>query len=444
LAETGVSLDWFNATLGRCVAARKVIVLDACHSGAVEGRKDAGQMTAAFRRRVFEEAKGRIVLSSCALREASHEWKEQGHGVFTYYLLEALGGAADRDNDRLVTADEAARYTCEKVKEWAYQHNRKQNPQREYYAVSGDIVLACRPAGTENRPPGGRNVTVVPTPPPPEATATRPTPPTSTPQPPVKPPSAPSWAAGLTPSKLGWGPDNRAYPDKSTVNPKDGAEMVWVPPGSFMMGSEDGESDEKPVHQVTLDGYWLYRTEVTNGQFGRFAQSSGRQIEGDWKGYTARGENHPVVCVTWNDAKAYAEWAGVALPTEAQWEYGARGPEARKYPWGNEWDAKKCCNAESKGQGNPPTFPVGSFPTDVSWCGALDLAGNVWEWCADWYGPYEAAAARNPPGSNTGSARLLRGGSWAHVRDCRSASRFRYGPGGGDFGNGFRGAVSSK
>jgi len=151
LQDTAISLDRFNESLARCRAARKVIVLDACHSGALEGRRDAGLMSEDFQRRVFLEAKGRIVLSSCGYRESSYEWPEQGHGVFTYYLLEALGGAADLDNDRLVTADEAARYTCDKVREWAYQHTRRQTPQREYYSVAGDIVLACRPGG--DKPP---------------------------------------------------------------------------------------------------------------------------------------------------------------------------------------------------------------------------------------------------------------------------------------------------
>jgi len=253
----------------------------------------------------------------------------------------------------------------------------------------------------------------------------------------------PVWEPGATPQTLGWGPDEMAYPEGIAVNPMDGAEVVWVPSGTFMMGSGDRHH---PVHQVTLDGFWLYKCEVTNGQFAKFAQSSGHAIEGNWKKYTARGENHPVVEVTWNDAKAYGDWAGVALPTEAQWEYGARGPEGRKYPWGNDWDPKKCCNYKNLGQGNPWTFPVGSFPAGASWCGALDLAGNVWEWCADWYGPYEAGAARNPQGSSTGSRRVLRGGSWYFLNpgDCRSAQRHRNGPLVRRNYHGFRGVVSSK
>jgi formylglycine-generating enzyme required for sulfatase activity len=416
LTDTGISLDRFNESLSRCPAGRKVVMLDACHSGVIEGRKGSGLMTQDFRRRAFQEAKGRIVLSSCGPGEASYEWKEQGRSVFTYYLGEALEGAADKDGDGFVTADEAAKYTCEKVEEWAFQHGLKQTPQREYYALTGDIVLACRPGRNESEIASylGR--------------------------------SGPAFTPGLTPSKLGWGADDKAYPDKFVVNPRDGAEMLWVPAGTFAMGSEDPESEEKPVHQVTLDGFWLYRTEVTNGQFAEFVQSSGCVIEGSWQNDTARGENHPVVCVTWNDAKAYADWAGVALPTEGQWEYGARGPEGRTYPWGNDWDAQKCCNDENKGGGSPPTtFPVGTFPQGASWCGALDMEGNVSEWCADWYGPYEAGSQRNPQGSSTGSMRVLRGGGWGdNGLGCRAAVRSSLAPVVRDGYLGFRGGCSSK
>jgi len=414
LTDTGISLDRFNESLSRCPAGRKVVMLDACHSGVIEGRKGSGLMTQDFRRRAFQEAKGRIVLSSCGPGEASYEWKEQGRSVFTYYLGEALEGAADKDGDGFVTADEAAKYTCEKVEEWAFQHGLKQTPQREYYALTGDIVLACRPGRNESEIASylGR--------------------------------SGPAFTPGLTPSKLGWGADDKAYPDKFVVNPRDGAEMLWVPAGTFAMGSNEDDS-EKPIHQVTLDGLWLYRTEVTNGQFAKFAEASGRPIEGNWKDYSGRGENHPVVCVTWNDAKAYAEWAGMALPTEAQWEYGARGAGGLTYPWGNEWDPKKCCNSDNQGKGSPPTFPVGSFATDKSWCGALDLAGNVYEWCADWYEPYEAEAGHSPTGPNTGSTRVLRGGGWLYYGGyCRGAARHWGDPGSKHDCWGFRCAVPGR
>ena len=142
-------------------------------------------------------------------------------------------------------------------------------------------------------------------------------------------------------------------------------------------------------------------------------------------------DTHPVN-VSWNDAKAYAKWAGVTLPTEAQWEKAARGTDGRVYPWGNDWDAAKCNN--SVGANHPgKTSPVGSFPAGASPYGCLDMAGNVWQWCADWYGAdyYTTSPAKNPTGPATGTVRVLRGGSWGGsgvVYGCRGACRIYYIP----------------
>jgi len=130
------------------------------------------------------------------------------------------------------------------------------------------------------------------------------------------------------------------------VNPRDGAEMVYVPAGEFLMGSKEGEgdSDEHPQHKVYLDGFWIYKTEVTVGQYRKFCQATGWQMPSDpgWKGH----DDYPMVYVNWDDdATAYAQWAGAALPSEAQWEKAARGPDGRVYPWGNDWDAGKCVNS---------------------------------------------------------------------------------------------------
>jgi len=249
------------------------------------------------------------------------------------------------------------------------------------------------------------------------------------------------------PSNLGWGPEDNAYPQRSATSPRDGAELVWVPPGNFLMGGGHC-SDEEPVHRVTLSGFWLYRHEITTGQFARFVEASGRRAEGDWARYARRGPRHPVVGVTWGDAVAYARWAAARLPTEAEWEYAARGPEGRQYPWGRGFDETRetrCCNADNLGPGQPPTFPVGSFPAGASWCGGLDLTGNVYEWCADWYsGSYYASSpARDPPGPASGAMRVVRGGSWNYFHDyCRANTRAARAP---DFHAddvGFRCAIS--
>ncbi len=218
----------------------------------------------------------------------------------------------------------------------------------------------------------------------------------------------------------------------------DGGKMVWVPPGEFMMGSPEGEAylDEHPQHKVRITkGFWLGKYTVKNGQYRAFCQATGRVFpEG-----SGNGPNHPVVCVSWDDAAAYCDHNRLVLPTEAQWEYAARGPQSLRYPWGNEWDPKKCCNFENLGAGHPPTMEVGSIPAGDSWCGLCDMAGNVWEWCADWYqeGYYAESPVDDPSGPESGIARLLRGGSWGDdAFSCRSAIRHTHDPdhGGDDFG----------
>jgi eukaryotic-like serine/threonine-protein kinase len=239
------------------------------------------------------------------------------------------------------------------------------------------------------------------------------------------------------------------------TRPSDGMVMVYVPAGSFMMGSAADDSDafpdEFPQHEVYLDAYWLDRTEVTNDQFTAFIADTGHtttaEEEGrgyiydtDWGwGYVdgadwqhPRGpdsdlsglSNHPVVLVSWEDADAYCAWAGGRLPTEAQWEYAARGPTSLKYPWGDS-DPSRYLLQLHRGDS---TASVGSYPDGASWTGALDMAGNVWEWVADWYDAdyYDNSPRENPDGPSSGDRRLLRGGglSSGTDRNIRSAKRY--------------------
>jgi formylglycine-generating enzyme required for sulfatase activity len=251
-------------------------------------------------------------------------------------------------------------------------------------------------------------------------------------------------------------------PGDTNIRPSDGMVLVYVPAGEFEMGSTEGRDDEQPVRTVALDAIWIDRTEVTNAQYARCVAAGACDPPGDSASYTRRSyygdsayEDYPVICVSWHQAAAYCEWAGARLPTEAEWEYAARGPEGREYPWGDEFDGSLLNYVyygseggdeigEGFGDSYADTAPVGSFPAGASWCGALDLAGNVWEWVADWYGGYSSGQQANPVGPSSGEFRVLRGGSWSDGRALtRTTARFRLSPDFVDDFVGFRCACSA-
>lgn len=214
------------------------------------------------------------------------------------------------------------------------------------------------------------------------------------------------------------------------LHAKTGIPLVWVPAGSFDMGSESGGDDEKPVHRVTLtQGFFLGRYAVTQKEYRAFCRASGHKEPRapDW----GVKDDHPVVNVSWNDAKAFGDWAGLRLPTEAEWEYAARGTDGRKYPWGNEEPtADRCVWDKHPTHGNKSTAPVGSCPKGASPFGALDMAGSVFEWVADWYDAYPSEAQTDPTGPPSGTSRADRGGSFNHDASlCRAAGRRRGMPG---------------
>ncbi len=232
------------------------------------------------------------------------------------------------------------------------------------------------------------------------------------------------------------------------------AEMIYIPAGSFLMGNSGvgndaayGYSNELPQHSVYLSGYSIGKYEVTRGEYRRFMDAGGYSNPAywssagwswkvsnsrtepyywaaaqDWGGDTfTQTDSHPVVGVTYYEAEAYCAWAGGHLPTEAQWEKASRwtGSYPNVYPWGNVWDAEKCNNyydhnSAGGGYGRYQTAPVGSYPSGASPYGLQDMAGNVWEWCQDWYssGYYSVSPITDPQGPSSGSLRVLRGGGW--------------------------------
>lgn len=267
-------------------------------------------------------------------------------------------------------------------------------------------------------------------------------------------------------------------------------EMIYIPAGSFQMGNNGSEPysypHELPQHSVYLSGYWIGKYEVTRGEYAQFMAAGGYSNPAYWSaegwswrlaaksrnpevgpprtqpsywgavqdwgtGSFTQTDQHPVVGVTYYEAEAFCNWAGGHLPTEAQWEKAARwtGSYPNVYPWGNTWNQEYCnnrydSNPAGGGYQKYQTAPVGSYPSDASPYGCQDMAGNVWEWCKDWYSP--SYYSQTPPGGwidpqgpESGSYRVLRGGSWNGTGyGCRCAGRNYDFPSSYWSGNGFR------
>ncbi|MDC8449801.1 MAG: SUMF1/EgtB/PvdO family nonheme iron enzyme [Nitrospira sp.] len=213
------------------------------------------------------------------------------------------------------------------------------------------------------------------------------------------------------------------HPPKITG--KDGAPMVLVPAGEFMMGDNFRDEDERPVHLVYLDSFYIDQHEVTTTRYTKFLQTAYRAVPKHWSDQVQKQqENRPVVGVAWNDATAYCFWAGKRLPTEAEWEKAARGTDQRVYPWGKEAPNGQRANFDLKDYGS--LTDVGSFEGGKSPYGLYDMAGNVSEWVWDWYDEryYIEGITRNPKGYSSGKFRVIRGGSWrSGWVDIRSTGR---------------------
>lgn len=245
------------------------------------------------------------------------------------------------------------------------------------------------------------------------------------------------------------------------------SDQVFIPAGPFLMGNskESSLSDQAPVHQVYLDAYYIDKYEVTVREYERFIIANGYRKRKFWtkegwdyiqqnqvQGYLSTGHpyavgvnhklysgpNQPVIGISWYEADAYCRWAGRRLPTEAEWEKAARGQEGFLYPWGNEMNFANISHLVTNGK---RTIPVGSLSGGASPYSVMDMAGNVWEWCSDWYDEsyYSRSPPQNPQGPTTGAYRILRGGSWGSTRlQLQSTYRSYNNPVHKDFNIGFR------
>jgi eukaryotic-like serine/threonine-protein kinase len=335
------------------------------------------------------------------------------------------------------------------------------------------LGAGTRPTATAVVPPAGSNyvqATNVASVPPTAVIVSNPS--TSVPQPTAFIPSPTKYVP--TPE-----PTNTALPSPTATQPVtppkssnqgstlDGMKILLVPAGTFTMGDSadaaqaeclkvrsdcpyDWFMDEAPGHPVTLNAYYIDKTEVTNAMYARCVDagtcnrpaSSSSRTRSSYFG-SSQFANYPVINVTWFDAKTYCSWAGRRLPTEAEWEKAARGTDNRKYPWGNSFPSCSIANYYPINQDacKGDTTAVGSYSANISPYGALDMAGNVWEWVADWYADntYSHGAQSNPIGSSTGTHRVMRGGAWVFVENTlRSTNRHGDDPSHYDDSLGFR------
>ena len=202
-----------------------------------------------------------------------------------------------------------------------------------------------------------------------------------------------------------------------------------------------GDANERPVHTVYLDAFYIDKYEVTNALYKKFIEATGHRTPKYWTDPSYNQPDQPVVGVSWDDAEAYARWTGKRLPTEAEWEKAARGGlVGKRYPWGNDISHNDANYSGTSGIDiwSGPA-PVGKFPPNGY--GLYDMAGNVWEWVSDWYlrNYYSISPQKNPKGPDTGSGRVLRGGGWYDdAYDLRCANRSSIVPPGTDSGVGFR------
>jgi formylglycine-generating enzyme required for sulfatase activity len=238
----------------------------------------------------------------------------------------------------------------------------------------------------------------------------------------------------------GFGCKHRRAQRTPRTPPPIALEMIAIPDGRFAMGSDDGDSDERPVHDVSIGAFSMQRTLVTVAEYAE-CEAKAACTPTPAKSYCnerlAGRERHPMNCVTWHQAAVFCAWAHARLPSEAEWEYAARGKDGRRYPWGNAPPARQLCwdgrDSDLGMMNRRSTCPVDAHPAGASPFGLLDMAGNVWEWTSDLMSSGYGSA-------RTGPKRVVRGGTWYgyDAQDERSTLRFRERDGVEDYGTGFR------
>jgi formylglycine-generating enzyme required for sulfatase activity len=380
--------------------ARVLLIIDACRN-LQDGKGDAPSGFGTGAAPVEPEF---AELLSCRRTEISQEGRPEDfhESVFTHFLLKGLNGDPDAAGpEGAITFDSLKQYVRGNVSQYVQsRYNQPQNPDGR--ASLGAMLLA-RVAKNAGGTPIARNA----------------------------PAPAPTHLSAPGRNTVGTHAPRR-------VNKKDGADLIYIPAGSFLMGDDDNsiiDYDSKvqnnPRHTVTLTGYYIYKNLVTVEEYKKYCRETGKQMppappfDQGWS-----QDDHPIVDVSWQDAMDYATWAGGTLPSEAQWERAARGKNGRKYPWGDNFDpAKLWCSKSTPGDAGS-TAAVGSYGVSID-SGCTDMAGNALEWCRDWYDENfwrgRAADRPDPENQNVGTQqhRVRRGGCWYNAGPLFFRSAFR-------------------
>jgi formylglycine-generating enzyme required for sulfatase activity len=454
LFGTAISMTTLRQIADRLPARQILFVVDACYSGyAIYNRSISDNL-------LDEMLKKPAIQILTAGRQEDQAQERDGHGVFTQVLLQGLTGDAFGLKDWL-SLEELGIWIKQRV--WA-ESDRRQLPQFGNMSGEGQFVFVR---------PGGQVAAITPTPTP--VTVTPPmivkTVAVGSLIFSSRLPGVEVWlgelrlgetqagpllvenvAAGtyrvraVKPGHKPWEREVQVAANQrlnvmidieglrdtpAAIKGEDGAEMVLIAAGEFWMGADEGEDKSRPRRRVHLDAYYIDRFEVTNAQFKAFVEGRGYQRQELWspEGWQWRGKRsslsqprywteakwndprQPVVGVAWFEADAYCRFAGRRLPTEAEWEKAARGPEGQRYPWGHGFEPNRANTDEAR---TSRTVAVGSYASGISPYGIHDLVGNAGEWVADRYRKdyYRTGPERNPPGPALGNDRVVRGGSF--------------------------------
>ncbi len=393
IASTCISMRQIQGAAKTIPARHVLFLVDACYSGITGtetrslGQQSMAQILSSARRDQAIQ-----VITAGDANQPSLESSKYGHSLFTYQLLEALSGNADADNNGLITAKDIYDYVHPLV---ASHSDQRQTPRMfTLYGTAQMVFLSPEVQYPEGLRPGKTQKQVRPA------------------------------------------RDNSLELDsQQEFNNSIGMKLKLIQPGTFMMGSENGDPNEQPVHEVTIARpFYIGVYEVTQREYKMIMQANPA---------SSKGDNQPVERVSWFDARRFcdklSEKEGLTyrLPTEAEWEYAARAGSQTSYYWGREFEEGYALNSSVFVNG---TKKVGSLKPNSF--GLYDMSGNVWEWCGDWYGEhyYSESPKTDPKGPSNGYERVLRGGSWGSEDPARlrSASRFSSPPGNATNYDGFR------